>query len=196
MTLSWDVLATLTPTDYIQLPRSARLELAGFQSAQFRQVEYLLGLKDGGHLQFQDEGSAACARLRAALAEPSLWDEANAALARAGFALPDDVLERDWSQPYQPSEAVEAAWAEVYRDTERIGRSTSSPRSWSTSTTLRHLAAQACRSRSSGSSASSAAPAALPGVALSPVDPRQARLPGALVAEDEALTDVRYVRRS
>jgi len=51
--------------------------------------------------------------------EPSLWDEANCALARAGFDLPHEVTDRDWAQPYRPSEAVEAAWAEVYRDTAR-----------------------------------------------------------------------------
>lgn len=115
MTLSWDVLATMTPTDYTSF-RSVLGTSSGFQSAQFRQVEYLLGLKDGKHLGFQEEGSAARAALETALHAPSLWDEANAALARAGFALPEAVLDRDWSQPYQPSPEVEAAWAEVYRD--------------------------------------------------------------------------------
>ena len=55
--------------------------------------------------------------LAEALNAPSLWDEANAALARGGFRLP--ALERDWSEPYRPSEAVEDAWAEVYRHAER-----------------------------------------------------------------------------
>ena len=57
MTLSWDVLATLTPSDYMTF-RSVLGTSSGFQSAQFRQVEFLLGLKDGGHLKFQEEGSA------------------------------------------------------------------------------------------------------------------------------------------
>jgi tryptophan 2,3-dioxygenase len=116
MTLSWDVLATLTPTDYLTF-RHVLGGSSGFQSAQFRQVEYLLGLKDGGHLKFQDEGSDGHRALTEALAMRSLWDEANAALARAGFALPAEVLERDWSQKYEPSAAVEEAWARVYRDT-------------------------------------------------------------------------------
>jgi tryptophan 2,3-dioxygenase len=116
MTLSWDVLATLTPTDYLTF-RGVLGTSSGFQSAQFREVEYLLGLKDGAHLKFQDEGSAGHRALAGALAAPSLWDEANAALARAGFALP--AAQRDWSKPYQPSEAVEEAWAQIYRDTER-----------------------------------------------------------------------------
>jgi len=92
---------------------------SGFQSAQFRQVEYLLGLKGGTHLALQEEGSPAHRALSAALNGPSLWDEANAALARAGFDLPPAALERDWRQAYQPDEQVEEAWAQVYRDTER-----------------------------------------------------------------------------
>ncbi len=118
MTMSWDVLATLTPSDYLTF-RHVLGTSSGFQSAQFRQVEYLLGLKDGAHLKFQEEGSEQHRALAGALAARSLWDEANAALARAGFALPAAALERDWSARYEPDEAVEAAWAEVYRDTDR-----------------------------------------------------------------------------
>ena len=118
MTLSWDVLATMTPADYTSF-REVLGSSSGFQSFQFRQFEYLLGLKDGGHLRFQQEGTPAYAALLDALHRPSLWDEANAALARAGFSLPASALERDWSGPYQPDEGVEGAWAEVYRDTER-----------------------------------------------------------------------------
>jgi tryptophan 2,3-dioxygenase len=118
MTLSWDVLATMTPADYTSF-RSVLGSSSGFQSAQFREFEYLLGLKDGGHVRFHEEGTGAHTALSAALSAPSLWDEANAALARAGFDLPAAVLERDWSLPYEPSEAIEDAWAEVYRDTGR-----------------------------------------------------------------------------
>ncbi len=119
MTLSWDVLATMTPVDYLKF-RGVLGGSSGFQSAQFRLFEFLLGLKDGGHLKFQDEGSLPRAALADALDEPSLWDETNMALHRAGFTLPDRVLERDWSQPYEPDEAVEAAWSEVYRAPERL----------------------------------------------------------------------------
>ncbi len=118
MTLSWDVLSTLTPTDYTSF-RDVLGSSSGFQSAQFRQVEYLLGIKDGSHLRSHEAGSAGHEALSAALREPSLWDEANAAIDRAGLALPADLLDRDWSQPYQPRPEVEAAWAEVYRDAER-----------------------------------------------------------------------------
>jgi tryptophan 2,3-dioxygenase len=118
MTLSWDVLATMTPSDYSSF-REVLGSSSGFQSAQFRELEYRLGLKDGGHLRFQEEGSPNYAALLAALESPSLWDEANAALARGGFPVPEAALKRDWGEPYQPSEAVEAAWTEVYRDPHR-----------------------------------------------------------------------------
>ncbi|HEX6376637.1 MAG TPA: tryptophan 2,3-dioxygenase [Allosphingosinicella sp.] len=118
MTLSWDVLATMTPSDYVSF-RGVLGSSSGFQSAQFREVEYRLGLKDDSFLKFHDEDSAPHAALLRALNEPGLWDEAIAAAARAGFSLPAEVLERDWSRPYCPSEAVEAVWAQVYREPER-----------------------------------------------------------------------------
>jgi tryptophan 2,3-dioxygenase len=118
MTLSWDVLATMTPSDYSSF-REVLGSSSGFQSAQFRELEYRLGLKDGGHLRFQEEGSPNYAALLAALDSPSLWDEANAALARGGFPVPEAALNRDRREPYQPSEGVEAAWTEVYRDPHR-----------------------------------------------------------------------------
>jgi tryptophan 2,3-dioxygenase len=118
MTQSWDILSTLTPTDYLTF-RGVLGTSSGFQSAQFRTVEFLLGLREGGHLRHHRDDSPEHRMLADALARPSLWDEANAALARGGFALPPQILERDWSEPYRPNEQVEAAWAEVYRDVER-----------------------------------------------------------------------------
>jgi len=105
MTLSWDVLATMTPSDYT-LFRGVLGTSSGFQSDQFRAVETLLGVRGGGVPGALTDGYGA---------QPSLWDEANAALARAG--LLDAMPVRDWRQPYQPSEAVENGWAHVYRDT-------------------------------------------------------------------------------
>lgn len=109
MTLSWEVLTTMTPSDYSAF-RSVLGGSSGFQSDQFRAVETLLGLRGGGVPgPLTTEFAAA----------PSLWDEANAALARAGFDLPESALVRDWSKPYQPSPEVEAAWAQVYREPHR-----------------------------------------------------------------------------
>ncbi|MBO9621429.1 MAG: tryptophan 2,3-dioxygenase [Sphingomonas sp.] len=106
MTLSWDVLATMTPSDYTRF-RSVLGSSSGFQSDQFRAVETLLGLRGGG---VPGPLTTEYAQL------PSLWDDANAALAASGFALPAEALERDWPQPYQPNDGVRAAWAEVYRE--------------------------------------------------------------------------------
>jgi tryptophan 2,3-dioxygenase len=118
MTLSWDVLSTLTPTDYMKF-RGVLGSSSGFQSAQFRQMEYLLGLKDAGHLKFQAEGSEPYRALADALRRPSIWDEANAAAARSGLPIPASALDRDWATPYEPSADVEAGWAGIYRDVER-----------------------------------------------------------------------------
>jgi tryptophan 2,3-dioxygenase len=109
MTLSWEILTTMTPSDYSRF-RHVLGGSSGFQSDQFRAVETLLGLRGGGVPGPLTTGFAAA---------PSLWDEANAALSRAGFDLPESALARDWHQPYQPSAGVEAAWAEVYRDPHR-----------------------------------------------------------------------------
>src|SRR5205085_3729880 len=72
MTLSWDVLATMTPADYLSF-REALGTSSGFQSDQFRRLEYLLGLKDGSFLAFHEERPRALAALKSAMAEPSLW---------------------------------------------------------------------------------------------------------------------------
>jgi tryptophan 2,3-dioxygenase len=118
MTLSWDVLATMTPADYLSF-REALGTSSGFQSHQFRTLEYLLGLKDESFLRFHAERPEALAQLEAALDAPSLYDQAIGRLAAAGFLIPAEVLGRDPRQPYQASAAVEDAWLEVYRDTQR-----------------------------------------------------------------------------
>ena len=118
MTLSWDVLSTMTPSDYTRF-RHVLGPSSGFQSDQFRTVEYLLGHKDGAFLKYQDDRPAAQSAMQAALEMPSIWDDAIAAAARAGLAIPDDVLNRDFRQAYVPSAAVEAAFLTVYRDTGR-----------------------------------------------------------------------------
>ncbi len=118
MTLSWDILSTMTPSDYTRF-RNVLGPSSGFQSDQFRTVEYLLGLKDKAFLKFQDDRPEAQAAMAEALASPSLWDNAIAAAARAGFAIPAEVLERDFSQAYAPHTAVEDAFVQVYADPER-----------------------------------------------------------------------------
>lgn len=118
MTQSWDILATMTPADYLRF-RGVLGSSSGFQSDQFRRLEAMLGLKTEGFLRFQQDRPQAHAALADAMAAPSLYDDALAQLAKAGLPVPEAVLSRDASRPYQPSEGVEAAWLEVYRDTNR-----------------------------------------------------------------------------
>jgi tryptophan 2,3-dioxygenase len=118
MTQSWDILATLTPADYLRF-RGVLGTSSGFQSDQFRRVEAMLGLKDPRFLAYHEDRPEAHAALKAAIESPSLYDDALHQLARAGFDLPPEVLERDISAPYEPHPAVEAAWLAVYRESER-----------------------------------------------------------------------------
>ena len=118
MTQSWDILATMTPADYLKF-RGDLGASSGFQSDQFRRLETMLGLKDPRFLRFHVERPDAHAALKAALESPSLYDDALRQLARAGLPVPDAVLNRDVSQSYEADEGVEVAWLEVYRDTER-----------------------------------------------------------------------------
>jgi len=107
MTLSWDVLSTLTPVDYLAF-RGVLGTSSGFQSAQFREFEFRLGLKNAEYLQYHAQGGEDRRRLELALEQPSLRDASLGALERAGFDLGDRSVE-----------AVAAAWLEVYRDSER-----------------------------------------------------------------------------
>jgi tryptophan 2,3-dioxygenase len=107
MTLSWDVLSTLTPVDYLKF-RDVLGTSSGFQSVQFREIEFRLGLKNSAFLEQHAEGSPDRARLQSALDEPSLREAAIDALQRAGFDVGDRSVE-----------ALGAAWLEVYRDAER-----------------------------------------------------------------------------
>lgn len=117
MIQSWEVLATMTPADYAKF-RDSLGPSSGFQSHQYRLFEFLLGAKNAALIAVHESDPEAHARLSAALAEPSLYDESLRLLARRGFAVPPERLERDWTQPYEPHEGVEAAWIAVYRDAE------------------------------------------------------------------------------
>ena len=107
MTLSWDVLSTLTPVDYLKF-RDVLGTSSGFQSAQFREIEFRLGLKEENFVNHYAECSPERARLEAALAEASLREASLNALERAGFDLGDRSVD-----------AVAAAWLQVYREADR-----------------------------------------------------------------------------
>ena len=111
---AWDVLSTMTPADYLAF-RSALGPASGFQSFQYRLVEFRLGAKDAKMLLAHRQSPDHHAKLEAALNEPSLYDEALRLLARRGFAVPKDVLERDVTQPYESDPAVRDIWLSIYR---------------------------------------------------------------------------------
>jgi tryptophan 2,3-dioxygenase len=112
---AWDVLATMTPPEYSALrPHLARS--SGFQSYQYREIEFTLGNKNAAMLRPHAHRPDLLAEVRAAYEAPSLYDEALRLLARQGLPIPKESLERDWTQPYRASAEVEAAWLTVYRD--------------------------------------------------------------------------------
>jgi tryptophan 2,3-dioxygenase len=115
---SWDVLSTLTPADYTSF-RGALGQSSGFQSQQYRLIEFALGNRSAAMLGPHRHRPDLHAELEAALAAPSLYDQAIRALARRGLAIDRSVLERDLRQPHAASASVLAAWREVYRDTGR-----------------------------------------------------------------------------
>ena len=115
---AWDVLATMTPPEYSALrPYLARS--SGFQSYQYRQIEFLLGNKNAAMLKPHTHRPDLLAQVQSAFEAPSLYDESLRLLARQGLTIPPSHLERDWTQPYQADAAVEAAWLTVYRHPEQ-----------------------------------------------------------------------------
>ena len=110
---AWDVLRTMTPTEYTRF-RDSLSQSSGFQSHQYREIEFLVGNKNSNMVKPHAHEPEIHADLMACLGAPSLYDEVIQVLARSGFSMPDDLLERDWSQPHQSHPAVRAAWHAVY----------------------------------------------------------------------------------
>ena len=112
---AWDVLATMTPPEYSAI-RPFLASSSGFQSWQYRCIEFRLGNKNAAMLSPHRHRADLLARVQEAYDAPSLYDEALRLLARRGIAVPSSHVARDWTQPYTASAAVEAAWLTVYRD--------------------------------------------------------------------------------
>ncbi|MER7043944.1 tryptophan 2,3-dioxygenase family protein [Streptomyces jumonjinensis] len=115
---SWKPLGQLTPAQF-NAYRGALGEGSGFQSAMYRRMEFLLGEKSASMLVPHRGAPRVHAELEKALQEPSLYDEVLRLLARRGLPVPEEVLVRDLSLKYEPSEAVEAVWAGVYRSADQ-----------------------------------------------------------------------------
>ncbi len=112
---SWSVLSTMTPADYSAF-RNTLGRASGFQSYQYRSLEYMIGNKNSAMIGVHKRDPSVYAALERLLHSPSLYDECLRLLSRRGYTIPPEYLERDWSQPYVPSEAVAAAWLDVYRN--------------------------------------------------------------------------------
>ncbi len=112
---SWDVLSTMTPHDYSTI-RPHLGKSSGFQSAQYRMMEFLLGGRKPKMVEMHEATPAVAAELRAELTRKSIYAETVALLARRGFAIPQEVLDRPVGEPWAHSPEVEVAWAEIYRD--------------------------------------------------------------------------------
>lgn len=112
---AWDVLATMTPPEYSAI-RPYLSNSSGFQSWQYRCIEFMLGNKNAAMLKPHAHRPEILARVEAVYRAPSLYDEALRLLARRGLAIPAAHLERDWTRAHEASEAVEAAWLVVYRE--------------------------------------------------------------------------------
>ncbi|MFP8779163.1 tryptophan 2,3-dioxygenase [Hydrogenophaga sp. RWCD_12] len=112
---AWDVLATMTPPEYSAI-RPYLGHSSGFQSFQYRCIEFAMGNKNAAMLKPHAHHVERAAMVQAAYEAPSLYDECLRLLARRGIAVPPSHTARDWTQPYEASDAVEQAWLQVYRN--------------------------------------------------------------------------------
>lgn len=115
---AWDVLSTMTPAEYLEF-RDSLGKASGFQSYQYRLIEFALGYKSSHILKIYEKDAEVHAVLKEALNQPSIYDVAIRALAKAGFAINPELLDRDFSVTYSGDPTVEAAWEVVYRDVEK-----------------------------------------------------------------------------
>ena len=110
---AWDILSTLTPTEYSAF-RESLGKSSGFQSHQYRSLEFTFGNKNAALLKPFEHRAEIHAALADLLNSPSLYDEAIRLLAHRGFALDTQATDRDWSLPYASNASVMAAWRAVY----------------------------------------------------------------------------------
>lgn len=112
---AWDVLSTLTPAEYMEF-RSTLANASGFQSYQYRMIEFALGYKTKHVLKIYEKDEELLNTLTEAFHQPGLYDAAIRKLARAGLPIDEEIVSRDVSTPYEPNASVLAAWTTVYRD--------------------------------------------------------------------------------
>ncbi len=114
---TWTILNTMTPADYMRF-RDSLGQSSGFQSFQYRSVEFLLGNKNKSMMKVHEHRPEIHGRLKRLLEQPSLYDEVVRLLARRGFAIDASCVERDWSEMRPANASVIAAWDAIYRHTD------------------------------------------------------------------------------
>ncbi len=114
----WDVLSTMTPFEYSAF-RNALGRSSGFQSFQYRMLEFLLGNKNADLIAVHKRDPQAYQLLERTLDAPSLYDEVLRLLSRRGYGIPDEYLTRDFREPYRASKEVAGAWLGVYHNAEK-----------------------------------------------------------------------------
>ncbi len=115
---AWDVLATMTPSEYTAI-RPYLGNSSGFQSYQYRELEFLLGNKNATLMTVHESHPGNHARLQAALTTPSIYDEAIFLMSKNGLPIDPERLQQDWSQPVKSNASVQAAWTQVYKAPEQ-----------------------------------------------------------------------------
>ena len=118
LTHSWSILSTMTPADYLKF-RDDLGPASGFQSYTYRKLEFLMGNKNQKLVDVHRHDPGVHEELSRVLNEPGLYDIVLQKLAERGFDIDSEVLERDWSQPYQANASVQAAWLSIYMNPEK-----------------------------------------------------------------------------
>lgn len=115
---AWDVLATMTPAEYLQF-RDKLGKASGFQSYQYRLIEFALGYKTPYILKIYEKDRDILEMLQKASKAPSIYDVSIQALARAGLPINKELLSRDYSVVYSGDDSVAVAWHTVYKDVDK-----------------------------------------------------------------------------
>jgi tryptophan 2,3-dioxygenase len=118
LTHSWDILSTMTPVDYLKF-RPSLGNASGFQSYGYRKLEFQLGNKNAAIVRVHEGNPDVAEELNKLLHQPSLYDEVIRKLHETGFDIDSDVLERDFSMPYEHNQSVKRAWLQIYRNADK-----------------------------------------------------------------------------
>jgi tryptophan 2,3-dioxygenase len=118
LTQSWSILSTMTPVDYLKF-RDTLGPASGFQSYCYRKLEFLLGNKNKKLVEVHRHDPDVYSELNRVLNEPGLYDVVLRELSKVGFDIDEQILERDFSLPYEANDSVQAAWLSIYNDPDK-----------------------------------------------------------------------------